>query len=104
MFRNLINVARYSTWRPTISIAGGGPMYLRAFASVTTTLLNDKIRAPTMRVIFVNGEGKQEWKIMDRSEALNFAKQAQLDLVLGTICTMLLIVFDIACNIILSRH
>jgi hypothetical protein len=47
-------------------------------------LKNDKIKFPTMRVIFNNAEtGKSEWKIMNRLEALTLAKDMRLDLLLG---------------------
>jgi len=55
----------------------------RSFATAPTALTNDQIRAPTMRVIFPDATGKNTWKIMDRNEALDFAKKLKLDLVLG---------------------
>mmetsp|Transcript_26471 Transcript_26471/g.25345 ORF Transcript_26471/g.25345 Transcript_26471/m.25345 type:complete len:218 (-) Transcript_26471:182-835(-) len=48
-----------------------------------TMLRNEKIKFPTMRVIFNNEEtGKSEWKIMNRIEALSLAKEMRLDLLL----------------------
>lgn len=54
-----------------------------AFATAPTALTNEQIKAASMRVIFPDpATGKNSWKIMDRSEALNFAKKLKLDLVL----------------------
>lgn len=48
------------------------------------TLRNTQIKFPTMRVIFKNAEtGKSEHTIMNRLEALTFAKEQRLDLILG---------------------
>lgn len=45
---------------------------------------NGNIQFPSMRVVYSNSEtGAPEWKIMNRSEALTFAKSMNLDLVVG---------------------
>jgi hypothetical protein len=47
-------------------------------------LKNEKIRYPTMRVVYKDAvTNESAWKIMNRSEALAFAKSQSLDLVLG---------------------
>ena len=57
-------------------------------------LINESIIAPSMRVIYLNKEtNKNEWKIMDRAEALQFAKKMQLDLVLGMALHFFLLVY-----------
>ena len=72
---------------------------MRLFAIASDpTLINESITAPSMRVIFMNKEtSKSEWKIMDRAEALQFAKKMNLDLVLG----VFLLMQDIICDYVL---
>lgn len=50
---------------------------------VEQTLRNANLRFPVMRVLYQNEEGKTEWKIMERAEALNFTKERGLDLICG---------------------
>jgi hypothetical protein len=57
---------------------------LRAFAVAPSVLTNEQIEAVSMRVIFSDpSTGQNNWKIMARQEALDFAKKQKLDLVLG---------------------
>ena len=47
-------------------------------------LKNEQIRVTTMRVVYKDSKtGENEWKIMTRTAALQFAKDQELDLVLG---------------------
>ena len=47
-------------------------------------LRNEQIKYPSMRVVFKDPvTGTSAWKIMDRKDALDFAKSQSLDLILG---------------------
>lgn len=58
-----------------------------AIQSLDEIIINNRIIYPEMRVVFTDEEGKKGWKIMSRIEALQFAKQQNLDLILGTVNT-----------------
>ena len=48
---------------------------------------NEQIKFPSMRVVFKDPvTGASAWKIMERKEALEFAKSQSLDLILGGSC------------------
>jgi hypothetical protein len=47
-------------------------------------LMNEEITAAELRLVYNNPDTKaKEWKIMDRTSALRFAQNLQLDLILG---------------------
>ena len=46
---------------------------------------NERIRFPSMRVVYDDEAGKSTWKIMSRIDALALATQKGLDLILGKI-------------------
>lgn len=51
---------------------------------------NESIKFPNLRVVYVDEiSGKNEWKIMTRSEAIAIAKEKSLDLILGDFSILL---------------
>ena len=53
-------------------------------------LRNEQIKFPTMRVVFKDPvTGSSAWKIMDRKDAIDFAKSQSLDLILGKLFALL---------------
>jgi hypothetical protein len=48
-----------------------------------TVVKNERISFPTMRVVYPGINGGNEWKIMTRTEALQFASEREGDLIVG---------------------
>ena len=56
--------------------------------AVDSIRMNEQLRFPSMRVVFPNLEtGDMEWKILNRADALQMARDRSLDLILGILCT-----------------
>lgn len=69
-----------------------------AAAAAESILINEKIRYPSMRVVFTNAvTGETEWKIMSRGDALFEASNRKLDLVLGMLVYIVIL-------IVLAKH
>ena len=60
-------------------------LFRRVFSSADKrAVINDKITVQTMRVVYQEEKtGKSEWKIMNKTEALDLAKEMKLDFVLS---------------------
>ena len=67
-------------------IANYTPRLLSAVMFSDAIKRNEDIKCANLRVVYSNpANGKNEWKILSRSEALLFAKSLSLDLILGTL-------------------
>lgn len=56
----------------------------RFSVALKDVIRNDAIRALQIRVTYENN-GKKEWQIMSKKDALAFAKDRNMDLILGSI-------------------